>query len=146
MDLSDDSVPKQIAENVSNNPRDGEGDWARHSKPTEHTVATDSPHASKCYGPAPAGAVFLCSGSWRGNQRAAVARPCAWWLCCWGTTAFSVAHAFSEYQIMIRFSRWDTPPGFGYVTAAVITISAILTAIRTPTRATETGGGRAASG
>jgi hypothetical protein len=34
---------------------------------------------------------------------------------------------------MIRFSDadWDCPPGFGYLTVAIISISAILTAIMT---------------
>jgi hypothetical protein len=51
----------------------------------------------------------------------------------WGTTAFGVIHVMAEYAIMIRFSdaNWDTPPGTGYLTVAVITISAILTVIMT---------------
>ena len=51
----------------------------------------------------------------------------------WGTTAFGVIHAIAEYMIMIRFSdaNWDDPPGTGYLTAATITISAIVTAIMT---------------
>ena len=34
---------------------------------------------------------------------------------------------------MIRFSdaNWDSPPGFGYLTVATITVSAILTALMT---------------
>jgi hypothetical protein len=49
----------------------------------------------------------------------------------WGTTAFGVGHVVAEYAIMIRFSdtNWDSPPGFGYLTVATITISAMLTAI-----------------
>jgi hypothetical protein len=51
----------------------------------------------------------------------------------WGTTAFGVIHVVAEYAIMIKFSdaNWDSPPGFGYLTVATITISAILTAIMT---------------
>jgi hypothetical protein len=49
----------------------------------------------------------------------------------WGTTAFGVIHVFTEYKIMTYFSRWDSPPGLGYLTAAVITLSAILTVIMT---------------
>jgi hypothetical protein len=44
-----DEVPPEgvpVLQNLSNNPRDGEGDWSRHSKPTEHKAATDSLHAS----------------------------------------------------------------------------------------------------
>ncbi|HJY46502.1 MAG TPA: hypothetical protein VJ301_17925 [Propionibacteriaceae bacterium] len=57
----------------------------------------------------------------------------------WGTTAFGASHVMAEYAIMIRFSEanWDSPPGTGYLTVAVITISAVLTAImalRTPQR------------
>jgi hypothetical protein len=49
----------------------------------------------------------------------------------WGTTAFRAVHVIVEYVIMIKFSGvdWDSPPGFGYLTVAAITISAILTAI-----------------
>jgi hypothetical protein len=51
----------------------------------------------------------------------------------WGTTAFGAIHLIVEYVIMINFSdaNWDDPPGTGYLTVAVITISAILTAIMT---------------
>jgi hypothetical protein len=54
----------------------------------------------------------------------------------WGTTAFGVVHVIVEYMIMINFSdaNWDTPPGTGYLTVAVITLSAILTAIMTYAR------------
>jgi hypothetical protein len=57
----------------------------------------------------------------------------------WGTTAFGVIHVIAEYAIMIKFSdaNWDSPPGFGYLAVATITISAILTVImtlRTPKR------------
>jgi hypothetical protein len=39
-------------------------------------------------------------------------------------------------MIMIKFSdaNWDSPPGFGYLTVATTTISAILTAIMTHAR------------
>ena len=62
----------------------------------------------------------------------------------WGTTAFGIVHTIVEYVIMIRFSdaNWDTPPGTGYLTVAVIIISAILTAImtlRTPQRGDDDG-------
>jgi hypothetical protein len=63
----------------------------------------------------------------------------------WGTTAFSFAHVISEYRIMIRFSRWDPPLGFGYLPVAVITISAILTVImtlRAPQRVADDGSHR----
>jgi uncharacterized membrane protein len=51
----------------------------------------------------------------------------------WGTTAFGAIHTIAEYVAMIIFSDrdWDTPPGTGYLTVAVITISAILTVIMT---------------
>jgi hypothetical protein len=58
----------------------------------------------------------------------------------WGTTAFGVIHLVADYLVMIIVSGalWaehgfpdETPPGTGYVTVAVITISAILTAIMT---------------
>jgi hypothetical protein len=51
----------------------------------------------------------------------------------WGTTAFGLIHGMLEYTTMIWFSdaNWDSPPGTGYLTVAVITISAILTAIMT---------------
>jgi hypothetical protein len=57
----------------------------------------------------------------------------------WGITAFGAIHTIVEYVVMIKFSdaNWDSPPGFGYLTVATITISAILTAImtlRTPKR------------
>jgi hypothetical protein len=37
----------------------------------------------------------------------------------------------TEYFTLIRFSRWDTPPGYGYLIFATITISAILIVIMT---------------
>jgi hypothetical protein len=51
----------------------------------------------------------------------------------WGTTAFGLVHAIVEWEIMINFSEadWDAPPGTGYLTITVITISAILTVIMT---------------
>jgi hypothetical protein len=57
----------------------------------------------------------------------------------WGTTAFGAIHTMAEYPVMVKFSdaNWDCPPGTGYLTVAVITISPILTAImtlRTPHR------------
>jgi hypothetical protein len=50
-----------------------------------------------------------------------------------GTTAFGAIHTIAEYVAMIIFSErdWDTPPGTGYLTVAVITICAILTVIMT---------------
>jgi hypothetical protein len=47
--------------------------------------------------------------------------------------AFGLIHGMLEYTIMIWFgdANWDSPPGTGYLTVAVITISAILTAIMT---------------
>lgn len=50
-----------------------------------------------------------------------------------GTTAFGYLHVITEYFTMLRFGGGigDTPPGFGYLTAATITISAILTVIMT---------------
>jgi hypothetical protein len=47
----------------------------------------------------------------------------------WGTTAFGAVHLTAEYIIMTPLSRWNL--GFGYLTVATITISAILTAIMT---------------
>jgi hypothetical protein len=55
----------------------------------------------------------------------------------WGTTAFGASHGTTEYVVMTSFSdaNWDSPPGTGYLTVAVMTISAILTAaLRTPQR------------
>jgi hypothetical protein len=57
----------------------------------------------------------------------------------WGTTAFGFIHWAADLLTMIIFSdaNGDTPPGTGYLTVAVITISAILTVImtlRTPKR------------
>jgi hypothetical protein len=51
----------------------------------------------------------------------------------WGVTAFGAIHTIVEYVVMINFSdaNWDAPPGTGYLTAATITISAILTVIMT---------------
>jgi hypothetical protein len=53
--------------------------------------------------------------------------------------AFGLIHGMLEYTTMIWFSdaNWDSPPGTGYLRVAVITISAILTAmmtLRTPRR------------
>ena len=47
----------------------------------------------------------------------------------WGTTAFGAVHLTAEYIIMTRLSSWNL--GFGYLTVATITISAILTVIMT---------------
>jgi hypothetical protein len=57
----------------------------------------------------------------------------------WGTTAFGGIHTIAEFIVMVNFTEadWDTPPGFGYLTVATLTISAILTVImtlRTPHR------------
>jgi hypothetical protein len=58
----------------------------------------------------------------------------------WGTTAFGAIHLFADYVAMIIFSgtAWaeqgfpdESPPGSGYLTVAVITISAVLTVIMT---------------
>ena len=51
----------------------------------------------------------------------------------WGTTAFGFIHLMAEYTIMTNFSdrNWDSPPGTGYLTVAVIALSAILAAIMT---------------
>lgn len=48
----------------------------------------------------------------------------------WGTTAFSFVHLSADYAFMIIFSdaNWDTPPLSGYLTAAAIAVSAVLTA------------------
>ena len=48
----------------------------------------------------------------------------------WGTTAFGFLHGIAEYITMGIYSNanWDFPPGAGYLTAAVLVISAILTA------------------
>jgi len=60
----------------------------------------------------------------------------------WGTTAFGAIHTIAEFVAMIIFSDrdWDTPPGTGYLTVAVITICAIRTVImtlRTPQKGAE---------
>jgi hypothetical protein len=47
----------------------------------------------------------------------------------WGTTAFGLVHLMTEYVIMGRLDRSNL--GYGYLTVAVITISAILTVIMT---------------
>jgi hypothetical protein len=47
----------------------------------------------------------------------------------WGTTAFGAVHLTAEYIIMTPLSRWNL--GFGYLTVATITISAILIVIMT---------------
>jgi hypothetical protein len=54
-------------------------------------------------------------------------------LALWGTTAFGMFHQMLAYMIMVGFSErdWDEPPGTGYLTVAVITISAILIVIMT---------------
>jgi hypothetical protein len=51
----------------------------------------------------------------------------------WGTTAFGIFHQMLAYMIMVGFSErdWDEPPGTGYLTVAVIMISAILIVIMT---------------
>jgi hypothetical protein len=51
----------------------------------------------------------------------------------WGTTAFGMFHQMLAYMIMVGFSErdWDEPPGTGYLTVAVIMISAILIVIMT---------------
>ena len=51
----------------------------------------------------------------------------------WGTTAFGIFHQMLAYMIMVGFSGrdWDGHPGTGYLTVAVITISAILILIMT---------------
>jgi hypothetical protein len=52
----------------------------------------------------------------------------------WGTTAFGIFHQMLVYyMIMVGFSErdWEGPPGTGYLTVAVITISAILILIMT---------------
>ena len=44
-----------------------------------------------------------------------------------GTTAFGAINTIAEFVAMIIFSDrdWDTPPGTGYITVAVITSCAI---------------------
>jgi hypothetical protein len=52
-------------------------------------------------------------------------------------TIFSAIHPATDYMIIGRLRGPDTPPSFGYLTVATITISAILTVImtlRTPKR------------
>jgi hypothetical protein len=51
----------------------------------------------------------------------------------WGTTAFGAIHTIAEFIVMVNFTEadWDTPPGFGYLTVATLTISAILTVFMT---------------
>jgi hypothetical protein len=36
-----------LLQNLGSDPRDGEGDWAHHGKPTEYQAAADRPHESK---------------------------------------------------------------------------------------------------
>jgi hypothetical protein len=67
------------------------------------------------------------------NPKLLVAVCCAWWLCS-GVRRPLVPYTRSRsFVAMIIFSDrdWDTPPGTGYLTVAVITISAILTVIMT---------------
>ncbi|HKH56505.1 MAG TPA: hypothetical protein VKA58_13730 [Propionibacteriaceae bacterium] len=51
----------------------------------------------------------------------------------WGTTAMGAIHGGAEYATMTMFNdaNWDIPPGTGYITVAVVTISAALTMIMT---------------
>ncbi len=43
----------------------------------------------------------------------------------WGATAFGMAHAIVEYIGMLLFNQnnWDTPPGTGWITVAVLVIA-----------------------
>jgi len=43
----------------------------------------------------------------------------------WGATAFGMAHSIAEYMGMLLFNQnnWDTPPGTGWVTVAVLVIA-----------------------
>ena len=43
----------------------------------------------------------------------------------WGATAFGMAHAIVEYVAMLFFNQnnWDTPPGTGWITVAVLVIA-----------------------
>ena len=51
----------------------------------------------------------------------------------WGAAAFGAVPSMLEYLIMVRLSdaNWDTPPGTGYLLAAVPVAAAILTTILT---------------
>lgn len=51
----------------------------------------------------------------------------------WGTTAFSFVHVVSEYTFMLGFSdaNWDMPPLTGYLTAATIAVTAVVTVVMT---------------
>ncbi|WP_147453963.1 hypothetical protein [Tessaracoccus antarcticus] len=43
----------------------------------------------------------------------------------WGATAFGMAHGIVEYLSMTLFNQnnWDTPPGTGWITVAVLVIA-----------------------
>jgi hypothetical protein len=58
-------------------------------------------------------------------------------LALWGATAFGFVHGYAEYMVMGIFSdaNWDFPPGTGYLTAAVLILSSILTLVMMPIRA-----------
>jgi hypothetical protein len=47
----------------------------------------------------------------------------------WGSTAFGGLHQIAEFVAMITFSdaNWDVPPGTGYLTTAVLALSAFVT-------------------
>jgi hypothetical protein len=51
----------------------------------------------------------------------------------WGTTALGAIHGGADYALMSMFStaNWDLPPGTGFITVAVVTISAVLTIVMT---------------
>ncbi len=47
----------------------------------------------------------------------------------WGSTAFGGFHQIADFVAMITFSdaNWDVPPGTGYLTTAVLALSAFVT-------------------
>ena len=52
----------------------------------------------------------------------------------WGSTAFGLVHGIVQWGAMTSFfsdANWDVPPGTGYLTGAVLVISAVLTVIMT---------------
>ena len=70
---------------------------------------------------------LLCIAAWQPEVRGRYI--CRLLVVLWGTTAFGLAHLITEYIIMSRLDRSNL--GYGYLTAATITLSAILTVIMT---------------
>lgn len=66
-------------------------------------------------------------------RTAALVEPLRLVVLLWGTTATGLVHTMGEYAAMTLFSdaNWDTPPGTGHLTVAVVVLAAVLTVIMT---------------